>query len=56
MMLKIRNIIQASRMIALSDGDVLTRKHIDQMLKFVHSFEDDMRGGNGFREALRHYA
>jgi hypothetical protein len=40
---------------ALSAGTKLTRKHIDHALEMASSFEDDMRGGKGYRDAMRQY-
>jgi hypothetical protein len=55
MVLQITNVVQASRNMALFDGTALARKHIEQALEMASSFEDDMRGGKGFRDAMRQY-
>lgn len=52
---EIKNTIKTSQSIALSEKTTFSMEHIKRVLEVAEAFEDDMRGGKGYREAMRHY-
>ncbi|KAH8724954.1 hypothetical protein GQ44DRAFT_727442 [Phaeosphaeriaceae sp. PMI808] len=52
---QIKNIVQLSKFIALAEKIALSMGHVKRVLELAQVFEDDMRGGKGYREAMRHY-
>ncbi|KAF2818917.1 hypothetical protein CC86DRAFT_308344 [Ophiobolus disseminans] len=52
---QIKNTVKISQMIALSEHAVFSMEHVKRVLEGQEAFEDDMRGGKGYRDAMRHY-
>ncbi|KAH7385512.1 hypothetical protein DE146DRAFT_621615 [Phaeosphaeria sp. MPI-PUGE-AT-0046c] len=52
---QIKNTVKTSQSIALAEKAVFSMEHIKRVLEVAEAFEDDMRGGKGYRDAMRHY-
>lgn len=52
---QIKNTVKTSQSIALSEKTPFSMEHVKRVLESVDAFEDDMRGGMGYREAMRQY-
>ena len=52
---QIKNMVKTSQSIAVAEKATFTMEHIKRVLEVAEAFEDDMRGGKGYREAMRHY-
>jgi hypothetical protein len=52
---QIKNTVKTSQSIALSEKAVFSMEHVKRVLEVAEAFEDDMRGGKGYRDAMRHY-
>jgi len=55
MIWQIKNTVKTSQSIALSEKAVFSMEHVKRVLEVAEAFEDDMRGGKGYRDAMRHY-
>ncbi len=52
---QIKNMVKTSQSIALAEKETFSMEHIKRVLEVAEAFEDDMRGGKGYREAMRQY-
>ncbi|KAH7359851.1 hypothetical protein BKA66DRAFT_426750 [Pyrenochaeta sp. MPI-SDFR-AT-0127] len=52
---QIKNMVKTSQSIALAEKDAFSMEHIKRVLEVAEAFEDDMRGGKGYRDAMRQY-
>ncbi|KAH7072212.1 hypothetical protein BKA63DRAFT_534997 [Paraphoma chrysanthemicola] len=52
---QIKNTVKTSQSIALAEKAVFGMEHVKRVLEVAEAFEDDMRGGKGYRDAMRHY-
>ena len=52
---QIKNTVKTSQSIALAEKAVFSMEHVKRVLEVAEAFEDDMRGGKGYRDAMRHY-
>ena len=53
---QIKNTVKTGQSIALSEEVTFSIEHVKRVLEVAEVFEDDMRGGKGFRDAMQHYA
>lgn len=53
--LQIKNTVKTGQSIALSEKTTFSMEHIKRVLEVAEAFEDDMRGGKGYRDAMQHY-
>jgi MinD superfamily P-loop ATPase len=47
--------VKTSQSIALAEKTPFGMEHIKRVLEVAEAFEDDMRGGKGYRDAMRQY-
>ncbi|KAF1850496.1 uncharacterized protein K460DRAFT_16776 [Cucurbitaria berberidis CBS 394.84] len=52
---QIKNMVKTSQSIALAEKAVFSMEHVKRVLEVAEAFEDDMRGGKGYRDAMRQY-
>ncbi|KAH8725628.1 hypothetical protein GQ44DRAFT_615546 [Phaeosphaeriaceae sp. PMI808] len=52
---QIKNTVKTSQSIALAEKAVFSMEHVKRVLEVAEAFEDDMRGGKGYRDAMRQY-
>lgn len=52
---QIKNTVKTGQSIALSEKTSFSMEHLKRVLEVAQAFEDDMRGGKGYRDALQHY-
>ncbi|KAL1796015.1 hypothetical protein ACET3X_006239 [Alternaria dauci] len=52
---QIKNTVKTSQSIALAEKSVFSMEHVKRVLEVAEAFEDDMRGGKGYRDAMRQY-
>ncbi|KAL5114861.1 hypothetical protein ACEQ8H_007238 [Pleosporales sp. CAS-2024a] len=52
---QIKNTVKTSQSIALAEKSPFSMDHVKRVLEVAEAFEDDMRGGKGYRDAMRHY-
>ncbi|KAH9863030.1 hypothetical protein IAQ61_009305 [Plenodomus lingam] len=52
---QIKNTVKTSQAIALSEKTPFSMEHVKRVLEVADAFEDDMRGGKGYRDAMRQY-
>lgn len=52
---QIKNTVKTSQSIALAEKEAFSMEHVKRVLEVAEAFEDDMRGGKGYRDAMRHY-
>ncbi|KAJ4987052.1 AAA family ATPase [Stagonosporopsis vannaccii] len=52
---QIKNTVKTGQSIALSEKTPFSMEHLKRVLEVAQSFEDDMRGGKGYRDAMQHY-
>ncbi|KAI4909816.1 hypothetical protein J4E85_011492 [Alternaria conjuncta] len=52
---QIKNTVKTSQSIALAEKSVFSMEHVKRVLEVAEAFEDDMRGGGGYRDAKRMY-
>lgn len=55
MFLQIKNTVKTSQSIALAEKSPFSMEHVKRVLEVAEAFEDDMRGGKGYRDAMTHY-
>lgn len=53
--LQIKNTVKTGQSIALSEKATFSMDHLKRVLEVAQAFEDDMRGGKGYRDAMQHY-
>lgn len=54
--LQIKNTVKTGQSIALSEETAFCMEHLKRVLEVAQAFEDDMRGGKGYRDAMQHYS
>ena len=47
--------VKTSQSIALAEKATFSMEHVKRVLEVAEAFEDDMRGGKGYRDAMRQY-
>ncbi|KAF2998857.1 hypothetical protein E8E13_003643 [Curvularia kusanoi] len=52
---QIKNTVKTGQSIALSEKESFSMDHLKRVLEVAQAFEDDMRGGKGYRDAMQHY-
>ncbi|ETS75830.1 hypothetical protein PFICI_12774 [Pestalotiopsis fici W106-1] len=52
---QIKNTVRTAQALALHRGEALSMKHISQFLDVLQSFQQDLRGGTGYQDAMRSY-
>ncbi|CAO2653481.1 Nn.00g028920.m01.CDS01 [Neocucurbitaria sp. VM-36] len=52
---QIKNMVKTSQSIALAEKASFSMEHVKRVLEVAEAFEDDMRGGKGYRDAMRQY-
>ncbi|KAJ4377050.1 hypothetical protein N0V86_006490 [Didymella sp. IMI 355093] len=52
---QIKNTVKTGQSIALSENATFSMEHLKRVLEVAQAFEDDMRGGKGYRDAMQHY-
>jgi hypothetical protein len=52
---QIKNSTRAAQALALSEGKPLTVSHLTLVLQVAQSFEQDLKGGTGYEDAMRSY-
>lgn len=52
---QIKNTVITAQSIALADGDPFSVAHVKSLLEVQEDFEADMKGGVGYRDAMRQY-
>lgn len=52
---QIKNTVKTGQSIALSEKAPFSMEHLKRVLEVAQAFEDDMRGGKGYRDAMQHY-
>ncbi|KAF3038741.1 hypothetical protein E8E11_000692 [Didymella keratinophila] len=52
---QIKNTVKTGQSIALSEKATFGMEHLKRVLEVAQAFEDDMRGGKGYRDAMQHY-
>jgi len=53
---QIKNTVKTGQSIALSEETAFCMEHLKRVLEVAQAFEDDMRGGKGYRDAMQHYS
>jgi len=53
--IQIKNTVKTSQSIALAEKSVFSMEYVKRVLDVAEAFEDDMRGGKGYRDAMRQY-
>ena len=53
--MQIKNTVKTGQSIALSEKATFGMEHLKRVLEVAQAFEDDMRGGKGYRDAMQHY-
>jgi len=52
---QIKNTVKTSQAIAISEKGLFGMEYIKRVMDVHESFEEDMRGGLGYRDAMRQY-
>ncbi|KAF2467325.1 uncharacterized protein BDR25DRAFT_345066 [Lindgomyces ingoldianus] len=52
---QIKNAVKTAQSIALAEEDAFSMDHIKRVLDVAEDFDADLRGGNGYRDAMRQY-
>ncbi|KAI0127189.1 hypothetical protein BJ170DRAFT_595068 [Xylariales sp. AK1849] len=52
---QIKNTVRTAQALAVNRGEALSMAHITQFLDVQRSFERDLKGGNGYTDAMRSY-
>ncbi|KAF2870776.1 hypothetical protein BDV95DRAFT_607909 [Massariosphaeria phaeospora] len=52
---QIKNTVKTSQSIALAEKQVFGMEHVKRVLEVAEAFDDDMRGGMGYRDVMRQY-
>lgn len=47
--------VRTAQALALQDKSCLNMTHIRQVLAVTESFDEDLKGGAGYRDAMRQY-
>lgn len=52
---QIKNTIGTAQALAVNKGEPLSMRHIREVLNVQQNFEHDLKGGQGYQEAMRSY-
>ncbi|KAI8959885.1 hypothetical protein F5Y11DRAFT_285538 [Daldinia sp. FL1419] len=52
---QIKNTVGTAQALAVNKGEPLSMRHIREVLNVQRNFEQDLKGGNGYQEAMRSY-
>ncbi|KAJ4289132.1 hypothetical protein N0V90_011474 [Kalmusia sp. IMI 367209] len=52
---QIKNAVKTSQSIAISEKGVFGMDYVKRVMESHETFEEDMKGGRGYRDAMRHY-
>ncbi|EMD93836.1 hypothetical protein COCC4DRAFT_76131 [Bipolaris maydis ATCC 48331] len=52
---QIKNTVKTSQAIAVAEQSAFSMEHVRRVLEAGQAFDDDMRGGKGYRDAMRQY-
>jgi hypothetical protein len=52
---QIKNSTRAAQALALNEGKPLSMSHLTRVLQVAQSFEQDLKGGTGYEDAMRSY-
>lgn len=52
---QIKNSTRAAQALALSENKPLSMSHLTRVLQVAQSFEQDLKGGTGYEDAMRSY-
>ncbi|KAL5400184.1 hypothetical protein PMIN06_000096 [Paraphaeosphaeria minitans] len=52
---QIKNAVKTSQSIAISEKGVFGMDYVKRVMESHEAFEEDMKGGRGYRDAMRHY-
>jgi hypothetical protein len=52
---QIKNSTRAAQALALNEGVPLAMGHLTKVLQVAQSFEQDLKGGTGYEDAMRSY-
>ncbi|EMD62473.1 hypothetical protein COCSADRAFT_146272 [Bipolaris sorokiniana ND90Pr] len=52
---QIKNTVKTSQAIAVAEQSAFSMEHVKRVLEAGEAFDDDMRGGKGYRDAMRQY-
>lgn len=53
--LQIKNAVKTSQSIAIAEKGVFGMDYVKRVMESHETFEEDMKGGRGYRDAMRHY-
>lgn len=53
--LQIKNAVRTAQALAVNEGEKLAMPHIKRVLDVAESFEQDLKGGTGYADAMRSY-
>lgn len=53
--MQIKNSVRTAQALAVNTGEKLSMEHIKRVLDVAESFEQDLKGGTGYRDAMRQY-
>lgn len=52
---QIKNAVKTSQAIAISEKGVFGMEYVKRVMQAHETFEEDMKGGLGYRDAMRQY-
>jgi len=52
---QIKNVVRTAQALALNEGKRMCMEHVRRVLEMQEAFEQDLKGGTGFVEAMRQY-
>jgi len=53
--MQIKNAVKTSQAIAVSEKGVFSMEYVKRVMESHETFEEDMKGGPGYRQAMNHY-
>lgn len=53
--IQIKNSVRTAQALAVSEGNALSMSHIERVLEVAKAFDQDLRGGSGYLDAMRSY-
>ena len=54
-MLQIKNMVLSGQALAVLNKESLSMQHLKQVIEVTESFDRDIRGGDGYLDAMRSY-
>jgi SpoVK/Ycf46/Vps4 family AAA+-type ATPase len=52
---QIKNVARTAQALALNESKAMNMEHVKKVLEVQEAFENDLKGGSGFQEAMRSY-